>query len=50
MKRGMDIFVCSGALLVLALPIIVLIVWIKLDSRGPVLFKQRRVGKGQTTP
>ena len=45
-KRAMDIGVAS-ALLLLSLPMLLLIaIAIKLDSPGPVLFTQRRVGKG----
>jgi exopolysaccharide biosynthesis polyprenyl glycosylphosphotransferase len=45
-KRAMDLTVAS-ALLVLSLPVVLLIaIAIKLDSRGPVLFTQRRIGKG----
>lgn len=45
-KRAMDIVVAS-ILLLLSLPVLLLIaIAIKLDSRGPVLFKQRRIGKG----
>jgi exopolysaccharide biosynthesis polyprenyl glycosylphosphotransferase len=48
-KRGIDIVGASGLLLV-SLPLIVIAaIAIKLDSRGPVLFKQRRVGKGGRT-
>jgi Undecaprenyl-phosphate glucose phosphotransferase len=44
-KRGFD-FVFSGAvLMVLAVPMLVIAIVIKLTSRGPVLFKQRRVGR-----
>jgi len=44
-KRAMDIAVASILLLV-SLPVLLLIaIAIKLDSRGPVLFKQRRIGK-----
>jgi exopolysaccharide biosynthesis polyprenyl glycosylphosphotransferase len=45
-KRGFDLL---GAVLILALlaPLMALIaVAVKLDSRGPVLFRQRRVGRG----
>ena len=43
-KRGFDITV-SAALLLLALPLIMLaMVAIKLDSRGPVIYRQERVG------
>ncbi len=42
-KRIMDIFVASVMLIVLALPMAVIAVFIKADSKGPVLFKQKRV-------
>lgn len=43
-KRILDLGISLGGGLVL-LPIVVgLICWIKADSRGPVLFKQKRVG------
>ncbi len=45
-KRIMDIVIASMILL-LFLPVIpVIVLLIKLDSPGPVLFRQRRVGKG----
>ncbi len=45
-KRGFDLLV-AGAMLLLGLPILLIAaVAIKLDSRGPVLFRQERVGKG----
>jgi exopolysaccharide biosynthesis polyprenyl glycosylphosphotransferase len=45
MKRGTDI-VIALLLVILFLPIIpVVAVLIKLDSRGPILFKQKRVGR-----
>jgi lipopolysaccharide/colanic/teichoic acid biosynthesis glycosyltransferase len=44
-KRAADILVASLALLAL-LPILVLVgICVKLDSPGPVIFRQRRVGK-----
>jgi len=44
-KRALDITV-AAALLVLAAPLMLLIALaIKLDSPGPVIFRQRRVGK-----
>jgi exopolysaccharide biosynthesis polyprenyl glycosylphosphotransferase len=46
LKRAMDVAL-TLALLVLCLPLLALIaVAIKLDSRGPVFFRQRRVGLG----
>ena len=46
LKRGIDIVASAGLLLLLAPLLLVVAVAIKLDSRGPVLFKQVRVGKG----
>ena len=45
-KRGLDLFGASLALLVLAPLLIGIAIAIKLDSRGPVLFRQRRAGRG----
>ncbi|MDR2128006.1 MAG: sugar transferase [Burkholderiaceae bacterium] len=45
-KRGFDVALCLLAL-PLALPLALLIAaWVKLDSRGPALFGQERVGRG----
>jgi lipopolysaccharide/colanic/teichoic acid biosynthesis glycosyltransferase len=45
-KRSLDILVSALALLVL-LPLLVLIaIAIRLDSRGPVIFRQMRAGRG----
>lgn len=45
LKRAMDV-VGAGLLLVLAAPVIVLAaIAIKLDSRGPVFFRQTRIGR-----
>src|SRR5215813_13603124 len=45
-KRSFDVFVSSVALLIL-LPLFALVaVLIKLDSKGPVFFRQERVGQG----
>ena len=45
MKRFLDIFLSSLALLVLSPFLIIIALIIKLDSRGPVFFRQVRVGK-----
>ena len=37
-----------AACIVLALPMLAIAVWIKLDSPGPVFFRQRRVGAHKT--
>ena len=42
-KRIFDIIVASIMLAVLALPMLVIAVFIKLDSKGPVFFRQERV-------
>ena len=44
LKRVLDIFLSGCALVVLSPLYLVLIVLIKLDSPGPVLFMQKRVG------
>jgi exopolysaccharide biosynthesis polyprenyl glycosylphosphotransferase len=46
-KRGLDIAGAAFALLLLAPLLIVITVAIKLDSRGPVLFRQARSGRGR---
>lgn len=47
-KRGIDIVLSACALIGLSWLLLIIAVWIKLDSPGPVLFKQKRVGKGKT--
>lgn len=51
-KRLLDILLSGIALVVLALPMLIVAIAIKIDDPGPVLFKQKRVGKkrnGQIT-
>jgi len=43
-KRALDIIFCSIGIILLSPLFLLLIVLIKLDSKGPVLFKQTRVG------
>ncbi len=43
-KRAFDIVVSATALLLLSPLLLVIAVWVKLDSTGPVLFRQERVG------
>jgi exopolysaccharide biosynthesis polyprenyl glycosylphosphotransferase len=45
LKRSMDITVSSVALVFLSPLFLLLAALIKLDSRGPVLFRQRRIGR-----
>lgn len=46
-KRVLDLVLSSIAIVVLALPMLVTAIAIKIDDPGPVLFKQRRVGQKQ---
>lgn len=46
-KRLLDIILSVLGILFLSWLFLILIVALKLDSRGPVLFKQKRVGKGK---
>ena len=45
LKRLMDIIVSGIAIIVLAIPMLIVAIAIKIDDPGPVLFKQKRVGK-----
>ncbi len=44
LKRGSDIFLASMALLVLAIPMALVALAVKLTSKGPIFFRQRRYG------
>lgn len=51
-KRILDIALSSVGIIVLAIPMLIIAIAIKIDDPGPVLFKQRRVGQkknGQLT-
>ena len=45
LKRLMDIVISGIAIIVLALPMLIVTIAIQIDDPGPVLFKQKRVGK-----
>ena len=47
-KRILDFILTLSGLIVLSPVFIFLCIWIKLDSKGPVLFKQKRVGINKT--
>ena len=44
-KRAIDIILSFIGIVVLAIPMLIVAIIIKLDSPGPVFFKQKRVGK-----
>lgn len=45
LKRLIDLVLSGIAIVVLALPMLIIAVAIKIDDPGPALFKQRRVGQ-----
>ncbi len=47
-KRLLDIVLSFGGIVCLALPMLIIALAIKLDSKGPVFFKQKRVGINKT--
>ena len=47
-KRAIDLVVSACGIVVLAVPMLILVLAIRLDSPGPVLFKQKRVGIHKT--
>jgi O-antigen biosynthesis protein WbqP len=49
LKRVLDIVLSGLAILVLLPLFLIIAVWIKLDSRGPVFFRQTRVGIRKST-
>ena len=42
-KRIFDLFVATVLLILLAVPMLILAIWIKVDSEGPVFYRQERV-------
>lgn len=48
LKRGFDIVAAGLGLAALALPLLAVALWVKLDSPGPVFFRQVRVGRSGT--
>lgn len=48
-KRLIDIVLSSMAIVILALPMLIIAIAIKLDSKGPVFFKQERIGLHKKT-
>ena len=48
-KRTGDIILSLLAVIILAVPMLIIAAIVKLTSKGPVLFWQKRIGKGKTT-
>lgn len=48
-KRTLDIVISFLGIVVFLLPMLLIALAIKLDSKGPVLFWQKRIGKDKTT-
>ena len=46
-KRCIDFILSLLGLILLSPIFLILCIWIKLDSKGPILFKQKRVGKNK---
>ena len=49
LKRVSDIFMSFIAIIVLLVPMAFIALAIKIDSRGPVFFKQKRIGRNKKT-
>jgi lipopolysaccharide/colanic/teichoic acid biosynthesis glycosyltransferase len=49
LPRAVDILIAGSVLVLLSPLLAVVALWIKLDSRGPVFYRQERVGRGETT-
>lgn len=48
-KRALDLLLSLVGLILLSPLLLLLALWVKLDSRGPVLYRGQRVGKGGRT-
>lgn len=49
LKRLIDFILALGGIIVLAIPMLILAIVVKCDSKGPVLFRQKRIGAGKRT-
>lgn len=47
LKRPLDLLISLIALVILSPIFLIIAVWIKLNSKGPVFFRQKRVGKNK---
>ena len=48
-KRLIDIILSAAGIAILAIPMAIIAIIVKTDSKGPILFWQKRVGKGKAT-
>ncbi len=48
LKRVIDLVLSTIGILVLAIPMLIIALAVKLNSKGPVLFRQKRVGRGKS--
>ncbi|WP_280945076.1 sugar transferase [Enterococcus faecalis] len=48
LKRGIDLLLSLAGIIVLSPILLILCLAIRIDSKGPVIFKQKRVGKNKT--
>ncbi|ELA61244.1 TPA: sugar transferase [Enterococcus faecium] len=48
LKRGIDLLLSLAGIIVLSPILLILSLAIKIDSKGPIIFKQKRVGKNKT--
>lgn len=44
-KRVIDLFTALVGIIILCIPMLIISVFIKCDSKGPILFRQKRIGK-----
>ena len=44
-ERFFDIVISLLAIIILAIPMLIIVLAVKIDSKGPVIFKQERIGK-----
>ncbi|MCL1918050.1 MAG: sugar transferase [Peptococcaceae bacterium] len=45
-KRILDLFIAAVLMLIVALLWLLIVIWIRLDSPGPAIFRQIRIGRG----
>lgn len=49
LKRLIDFILALCGIIVLAIPMLIIAIAVKCDSKGPVLFRQKRIGAGKKT-